>query len=85
MAKKAKVISYTRDREANKGAPYFTRFAGFIKGIAEAKTFGCDTIVIAEPWVIGDTYEEIIQSLSHLAGTGVGLQIVTARNVPWKN
>ena len=85
MAKKAKVISYTRDREANKDAPYATKFAALIQAIAEAKTFGYDTILIAEPWVIGDTYEEITESLSHLAGMGIGLQIVTAKNAPWNN
>jgi hypothetical protein len=41
--------------------------------------------LIAEPWIIGDNYEEITESLAHLSGTGIGLQIVTAPKTPWNN
>jgi hypothetical protein len=85
MAKKAKAIPYTRDREANKDGPYTIKFAAFIKAITRAKTLDCDTILITEPWAIGDTYQEITESLSRLAGTGIGLQIVAGMNAPWNN
>ena len=85
MAKKLKVFSYVRDRETNKGEPYASKFASFIQAITEAKAFGCDIILIAEPWVIGDTHEEMTESLSHLAGTGIGLQIVAASKAPQNN
>ena len=80
-----KIIPYIRDREANKDAPYTTKFAPFIKIINHAKATGCTAIVIVEPWVIGDTYSEIIESLSHLSGTGIGLQIVSAPHTPRNN
>jgi len=80
-----KIIPYVRDREADKDAPYATKFATFIKVVNDAKATGCSDIVIVEPWVIGDTYEEITESLSHLSGTGIGLQIVTAPKTPWNN
>ena len=83
MPKKQKVLLYTRDREANKNAPYATKFENFIKAIAEAT--GSALILVAEPWVIGDTYEEVTESLSHLAGTDIGLQIVGGSPALWKN
>lgn len=79
-------MAYVREREArNKDAPYAEKFADFIKTIAQAKATGCEIIIIAEPWVIGDTYDEVIESLSHLAGTSIGLNIVTAGKAPWNN
>jgi len=83
MAEKA--IPYVRDREANKDAPYEIKFATFIKAVADAQATGCNIILIVEPWVIGDTYEEITESLARLSGTGIGLQIVTAPKTPWNN
>lgn len=78
-------MAYAREREAhNKDAPYAEKFADFIKIVAQAKATGCE-IIIAEPWVIGDTYDEVIESLSHLAGTSIGLNIATARKAPWNN
>jgi hypothetical protein len=79
MPKKQKVISYFRKPGANKYAPYATKFAGFIRAVAKAKATGCEAILIEEPWVIGDTYEEITESLSYLAGTVIGLCIITSR------
>jgi len=85
MAKKSKVFTYVRDRAANKDAPYAVKFANFVQAINDAKVTGCSTILIMEPWVIGDTYEEITESLTRLSGTGIGLQIVTAPQTPWNN
>jgi len=45
---------------------------------------GCE-IIIAHPRVIGDTYDEVIESLSRLAGTGIGLTIATAGSGPGAN
>ena len=85
MANKRKAVAYYRERESNKDTLYATKFAGFVRAVAKAKESGCDMIIIAEPWVIGDTYEEITESLSHLAGSDVGLCIVSARKAPWNN
>ena len=85
MAKKDRVISYTRDLEANKVAPYETKFAGLIRALAEAKAGGCDCLLIAEPSIIGDTHEEMVESLSRLAEADVALRIVERKRTPWKN
>ena len=85
MADNQKLLPYVRDREANHDAPYAIKFATFIEAVANAQATGCTAIVIKEPWVIGDTYQEITHSLSHLSGTGIGLQVVTAAHTPWNN
>jgi len=80
-----KIMTYTRDREVNKTAPYATKFAAFIQAVNDAKATGCNIILIMEPWVIGDTYEEMTESLALLSGSGIGLQVVTAPKTPWNN
>ena len=85
MAKKKKVIPFVRDRKVNANAPYPEKFADFLKTIEQAKATGCEAIIIAEPWVIGDTYDEIMESLARLSGTGISLEIVMAKNMPWNN
>ncbi len=87
MAEKPTWIAYARAPETrNQRAAYEVKFAGFIKTIAQAKTAGDNCcICIAQPWVIGDTYEEIIESLSRFAGTKVGLQIVGRESIPKNN
>jgi len=37
--------------------------------------------MVMEPWVIGDTYEEVIESLSQLAESNLAL-VVVRRDVP---
>ena len=77
MNQKSKGVSYVRGPETrNQDTPYELKFKGWIECVAEAKAKNAQFILIAYPWVIGDTYEEIIESLSRLAGSGVGLQIV---------
>jgi hypothetical protein len=86
MAQNLKAMPFVRERDVlTKDAPYATKFADFITKVAQAKATGCDCILIAEPWVIGDTYDEIIESLSHLAGTEIFLSIATAQKTPWNN
>ena len=55
MANNKNAVVYTRDREAHKNAPYPIKFENFIKAVCEAKGTGCALILVAEPWVIGDT------------------------------
>lgn len=79
MAKNQKAMAYAKEHEAHdKNAPYAEKFAGFIRAIAQAIANGCEVIIITGPRVIGDTYDEVIESLSRLAGTGIGLNIATA-------
>jgi len=86
MSKGTKAIPYVRERAEDGGhVPYTEKFADFIRTVAQAQASGCDAIMIAEPWVIGDTYEEVIESLSQLGGTGVGLHVATSGKASWNN
>jgi dihydrodipicolinate synthase/N-acetylneuraminate lyase len=54
---------------------YEQKFANFIKSIEHAKANKIDSLVVAQPWVLGDTYDELIESLSRLAEAGLTLHI----------
>ncbi len=56
-------------------AGYEQKFENFIKMCAKAKAEGVSEVLIARPWVIGDTYDEVIESLSRLADAGLALHI----------
>jgi hypothetical protein len=64
---------------------YETKFANFIKGCAEAKGRGADRMIVAQPWVIGDTYEEVMESLSRLSQAGLALDIAEPMSKPERN
>jgi hypothetical protein len=76
MKEKSQANSYDRGHETRQeNIPYEQKFAGFIRAVEKGKSSDADCVVITEPWVIGDTYEEIIESLSRLAGTKLALRI----------
>jgi dihydrodipicolinate synthase/N-acetylneuraminate lyase len=54
---------------------YEVKFAEFIRMCEDAKKSGAQTVLVAHPSVIGDNYEEIIESLSRLAKAGLSLSI----------
>ncbi len=54
---------------------YTTRFTNFIRLCEMAKAQDGRLVTIAQPWVLGDTYEEVMQSLSLLAEQGLPLAI----------
>jgi hypothetical protein len=77
MNGKPQGISYARDPSTrNRAAPYEQKFAGLVKAIAQQKPGDIQFLIISEPWVIGDTYEEVVESLSRLAGSNLALCIV---------
>jgi len=55
---------------------YETKFENFIKLCATTKAKGATEVIVAAPWVIGDAYDEVIESLSRLADAGLALHIV---------
>ena len=86
MSNKPQGLAYARDPQTKgHNAPYEQKFAGFIDTIAKARAMGATFIFIAEPWVIGDTHEELIESLSRLAGTKIALHIVSRSAKPHYN
>jgi hypothetical protein len=66
-------------------ADYEKKFADFIRLCAETEASGKTTVVIAYPWVIGDNYDEIIESLSRLADAGLTLDIAARKDLPSLN
>ena len=54
---------------------YESKYAEFIRLCAETKAENIGHVIIAEPWVLGDTYDEIIESLTRLAEAGLALQV----------
>lgn len=53
---------------------YEAKFADFIRMCRETRRNG--VVVIASPWVIGDTYAEVSESLKRLTEAGLRLAIV---------
>jgi len=69
----------------NASSAYEKKFADFIRLCSDAKAKGLSQITVAYPWAIGDNYEEIIESLSRLADTGLSLHIASRENPPSRN
>ncbi|HEY3856433.1 MAG TPA: hypothetical protein VGO67_18775 [Verrucomicrobiae bacterium] len=59
---------------------YERKFADFIKLCSEAKSAGTTQVAVGYPWVLGDTYEELIESLSRLADAGLSLHIAARKD-----
>lgn len=55
---------------------YVEKFKEFIEMCEDVKRDGIDSVVVAAPWVIGDDYLEMSESLNRLAGAGLALHIV---------
>jgi hypothetical protein len=66
-------------------AGYEKKFAGFIRMCGEVKAAGVGEVAVAYPWVLGDNYDEVIESLSRLADAGLALRVATRVHSPSKN
>jgi hypothetical protein len=69
----------------NMPSGYEKKFADFIKLCSEAKAKGATQVTVAFPWVLGDTYEEIIESLARLADAGLLLHIAAREDAASRN
>lgn len=69
--------SYNESRFMKHKPPegYEKKFSEFIKLCEKSKAEGIKHVVVAAPWVIGDTYDEAMESLSRLADAGLALHI----------
>jgi hypothetical protein len=56
---------------------YESKYATFIRLCAKARADNVGHVVIAAPWVLGDTYDEIIESLSRLAEADLALRVAS--------
>ena len=61
---------------------YEKKFADFIRLCAEAKANGATEVAVAYPWVLGDNYVELVESLSRLADAGLRLHVVARKHSP---
>ncbi len=69
------LIAYTRSPETRRTAiPCKEKFHSLKVAVEEARSKSYD-LVIAEPWIISDTHEEVMESLSRLAESGVTLRV----------
>lgn len=64
---------------------YEKKFADFIRLCSEAKAKGTTQVTVAYPWVLGDNYEELMESLARLADAGLHLHIATRKDWPSQN
>jgi SOS-response transcriptional repressor LexA len=55
---------------------YEEKFRDFITLLAEARGQGASTVVVQRPEVLGETYEEIVESLNRVAVAGLTLTVV---------
>ena len=69
----------------NMPSGYERKFADFIRLCSEAKAQGATQVTVAFPWVLGDTYEELIESLARVADAGLLLQITAREDVVSRN
>lgn len=56
---------------------YEAKFASFIRLCSDAKESGIEVVAISHPSALGDTYEELIESLSRLADAKLTLAIAS--------
>ncbi|MHB1158616.1 MAG: hypothetical protein ACYC26_17475 [Phycisphaerales bacterium] len=54
---------------------YTEKFAEFIRMCEDAKRKGATAVLVASPHVLGDNYEELIESLQRLADAKLLLRI----------
>lgn len=59
---------------------YEAKFAGFIRACEVAKAEEIPHVIVAWPTVLGDTYEEVIESLWRLSDAKLALLIAGENN-----
>ena len=55
---------------------YEEKFLTFIKMCQEARGKGAEAVLVYQPEVLGDTYEEMVESLNHLSDAELMLRIL---------
>lgn len=75
--KSNRTAGFTRLPETRgKNIPYNQNFSALIQLCNNAKADGVVSVVVVCPWVIGDSYAEVIESLSRIAEAGLALLVV---------
>ncbi len=61
---------------------YEQKFSEFLKVCEKSDPSGKDVLIIDHPEVIGDDYDEIVESLNRLGDAGLNLAIVSRKDRP---
>ena len=64
---------------------YESKFADFLRLCEAAKKNHWGGVTLAYPWVLGETYDEVMESLSRLAAAGLSLTIAKPNRVGDEN
>lgn len=55
------------------------KFAALARMLADAKREGIEVVVVAQPDVLGDDYEELIENLWRIGEAGIAVRVVGSR------
>lgn len=55
---------------------YDTKFAELIEMCAKAKHDNLDAVIIHHPQVLGDNYDEMVESMNRISDAGLRIQIL---------
>ena len=82
MAEKRKAVSYARELAVFiAGVPYEQKFSGFLQCCEYARKAGAEIVMVAYAEVLGDTYEELCQSLRLIAKHELTLAIASGDEI----
>jgi DNA invertase Pin-like site-specific DNA recombinase len=73
--KKMKAAAYYRDLDTPTFQAYEEKFSGLLRMCEEAKKGEVEIVVVAKPEVLGDNYEEVVESLRRCAKAGLLIAI----------
>ena len=73
--KEAKVVTYARELNTPADIAYEKKFDELIRLCKEAPS-QADAVVMASPQVLGDSYDEVMESLRRIANVGLAIIIV---------
>jgi hypothetical protein len=69
--KKMRAAAYYSDLDTPNFDPYEKKFSGLLRMCEEAKRGDFEIVIVAKPEVLGDSYDELIESLRHCAKAGL--------------
>jgi hypothetical protein len=73
--KKMKAAAYDRDLAATRDLPYDDKFSGLLRLWEEAKKGEFEIVIVAQPEILGDNYEELVENLRRCAQAGLLIAI----------
>lgn len=71
-----RIITYVRELGTSTEMPYVKKFERLIRICNKARKSRTDTILVAGPEVLGDTYGELLESLRHIARAKLVLSVL---------